>query len=770
MSNAQHALARASRTRRLVLLTVGGLGLALAITGVAWAFWTSTGSGTATATTGTLNQPTSVVATTTAGNSMVGVTWSAPSGGASPTGYYVTRINTSNVSSAACGTSPAAPTASLSCNDTGVADGTYTYKVTAVIDQSWTATSASSPNVTVTAVVLSVTINQTAAQADPTNTQPINFTAVFSAAVTDFADTDVSIGGSASGTKTAVVTGSGTTYNIAISGATGPGTVTASIAANAAHNGGGGGNTASTSTDNSVSYDAVPPTVAGVSSTTANGAYPAGTVIPIAVTFSKTVTVTGTPLLTVSTGSPLTTAVSYASGSGSAVLTFNYTVAVGNSSADLDYASTAALALNGGTIKDAAGNNATLTLAAPAAAGSLGANNSLVIDTVAPTVTGVTSTTANGTYPAGTVIPITVAFSESVTVAGTPQLTLSTGTPATTAVNYASGSGTNVLTFNYTVAAGNSSPDLDYATTSALTLNGGSIKDAAGNGTTLILAAPTTAGSLGANKNLIIDAVAPTVTGVTSTTANGTYAAGTIIPITVTFTKPVIVTGTPQLTLTTGTPVTTAVSYLSGGGTSVLTFRYTVAASNTSTDLDYASTGALGLNGGTIKDAATNNATLTLAAPGNAGSLGANRNLKIDTVGPTLTSVSSGGGTAGKMESGDIITLTFDEALDPLSVPTSVTVKEERSGSSTLTIPGLIVNVGIANGYLGGNGASGTATGTVVLSSGNTVITVTLGSVTLAGNGVGTGSGAVNIMPATALTDVAGNASLNTPATLSRLF
>ena len=39
-------------------------------------------------------------------------------------------------------------------------------------------------------------------------------------------------------------------------------------------------------------------------------------------------------------------------------------------------------------------------------------------------------------------------------------------------------------------------------------------------------------------------------------------------------------------------------------------------------DLDYVATTSLALNGGTIRDAATNNATLTLATPGAANSLG----------------------------------------------------------------------------------------------------------------------------------------------------
>src|SRR5207244_10035395 len=121
--------------------------------------------------------------------------------------------------------------------------------------------------------------------------------------------------------------------------------------------------------------------------------------------FSESVTVTGTPQLTLETGAT-DEAVDYASGSGTSTLTFTYTVAAGDTSADLDYHDTAALALNGGTIKDAALNTATLTLAAPGAANSLGANKNLVVDTTAPTVTGVTSSTANGSYKAGSAISI----------------------------------------------------------------------------------------------------------------------------------------------------------------------------------------------------------------------------------------------------------------------------------------------------------------------------------------------------------------------------
>src|SRR5205085_833505 len=205
---------------------------------------------------------------------------------------------------------------------------------------------------------------------------------------------------------------------------------------------------------------------------------------------------------------------------------------------DLDYHDTAALALNGGTIRDTATNNAALTLASPGAAGSLGANKNLVVDTTAPTVTGVSSSAADGSYKAGWVIPLQVTFSEPVTVTGTPLLTLETGT-SDAVVSYTSGSGTSTLTFTYTVTAGDTAADLDYHDTAALALNGGTIRDTAFNAATLTLASPGAAGSLGANKNLVVDTTAPTVTGVTSSTANGSYKAGDTISVQVDFSEPV---------------------------------------------------------------------------------------------------------------------------------------------------------------------------------------------------------------------------------------
>ena len=132
-------------------------------------------------------------------------------------------------------------------------------------------------------------------------------------------------------------------------------------------------------------------------------------------------------------------------------------------------------------------------------------------DNVAPTISSVSSTTPDSTYKIGDTIAITVTFSEAVTVTGTPQLNMETGISDTTA-DYTSGSSDTTLTFNYTVASGHSSRDLDYVSTTALALNSGTIKDAVGNAAVLTLPSPGETNSLGANKAIVVDGVIPTLT------------------------------------------------------------------------------------------------------------------------------------------------------------------------------------------------------------------------------------------------------------------
>ncbi|MBO4227690.1 hypothetical protein [Bradyrhizobium neotropicale] len=108
---------------------------------------------------------------------------------------------------------------------------------------------------------------------------------------------------------------------------------------------------------------------------------------------------------------------------------------------------------------------------------------------VAPTVTQASASPGTGVEHAGDTITLTLAFSEAVTVTGTPTLSLNDGGKAT----YVGGSGTSSLTFKTTVA----STDKD---TSALAITGvnlptgASIKDASGLAATLSGAVKTFTG------------------------------------------------------------------------------------------------------------------------------------------------------------------------------------------------------------------------------------------------------------------------------------
>jgi hypothetical protein len=110
----------------------------------------------------------------------------------------------------------------------------------------------------------SVSVNQAAAQADPAISNPVLFTAQFSEPVSGFTSSDVALSGTATlASAAAVVSGGPSVYTISVGGIAGNGTVIASVAAGVVTDAGGNGNSASTSTDNSVTFisDSTPPVI-----------------------------------------------------------------------------------------------------------------------------------------------------------------------------------------------------------------------------------------------------------------------------------------------------------------------------------------------------------------------------------------------------------------------------------------------------------------------------------------------------------------------------
>ena len=126
-------------------IRVFALVTALVVTGgAAWAFWAAAGAGAGAAATAILAPPSNVVGSSSA--STVALSWTgttAPAGGPI-TGYYVQR--STGAPAGTCASSPISLLAAstVSCSDTGISAGTYTYTVVAVY-RSWTATATSAP-------------------------------------------------------------------------------------------------------------------------------------------------------------------------------------------------------------------------------------------------------------------------------------------------------------------------------------------------------------------------------------------------------------------------------------------------------------------------------------------------------------------------------------------------------------------------------------------------------------------------------------------------
>jgi len=223
---------------------------------------------------------------------------------------------------------------------------------------------------------------------------------------------------------------------------------------------------------------------------------------------------------------------------------------------------------------------------------------------LAPRVTSVVAPTA-GTRKIGDTIAFQVEFSEPVTVTGKPAVPITVGNRALSAV-YQAGSGTKTLSFAYTIAPGLVDTNGITAGPSIVAPAGATIRNAFRTAARRDLALPSLAG-------VLVDAVAPAVASVTPP-ANGDYKAGDVLAFVVTFTKGVVVTGTPSLELTIGTVKRQAV-FVSQPTTGSMRFEYRILAS------DPADTNGIGLGksivlgGGSIRDAVGNGANPALKVP-----------------------------------------------------------------------------------------------------------------------------------------------------------
>lgn len=307
----------------------------------------------------------------------------------------------------------------------------------------------------------------------------------------------------------------------------------------------------------------------------ANGAYNAGDVLTFTLNHPYTVDVTGTPRLALTVGGS-TVYANYAGGTGTKNLTFTYTITPGQNDTD-GIAVTSPLDLNGGSIKFNTTEDVVTTLNLTSTAG-------IIVDTASATVTAATKPTVTNYYT-GLPMVYTVTFSETVLVTGVPSIdmTVDECTVAgsqTKKANYLSGSGTNRLTFSYTVE-NTCNETTNIPVTTSIQLNGGTIQDAAGNTATVNFGAYVT--SPIANTTQIRGRY-PVVTSVTAPTSK-TYGAGENLEFKVNLDRAVTVTGTTSyLPMILGAVTTKQVQYISGSGTNQLTYRYVVIGGDVDTD------------------------------------------------------------------------------------------------------------------------------------------------------------------------------------------
>ncbi len=198
--------------------------------------------------------------------------------------------------------------------------------------------------------------------------------------------------------------------------------------------------------------------------------------ITYSLTFSETVTglITGDFVLT---GTGSSTCSINLSGSGN-----SYTVSLSSCSQG-----TVILTLSANSVSNASSQ------VGPSSAVSA---STVVIDQTAPTISTVTAP-SNATYKPADTPTFTVAFSESVTVTGTPRLTLTVGA-ITKYANYVSQTDSRTALFRYTVASSITEFDIDgISISNTLDLNSGSIADLATNSLTpLTFTAPNTSSIL----------------------------------------------------------------------------------------------------------------------------------------------------------------------------------------------------------------------------------------------------------------------------------
>ena len=287
----------------------------------------------------------------------------------------------------------------------------------------------------------------------------------------------------------------------------------------------------------------------GQSTVWASSWYGIGDQITATATFSEPIAVTGSPVLRLTIGTSSRTA-AFNSASGTTA-TFNYTVVEGDTDTDGITIQANRLILSGGTIKDTADNDATLTY-------DQDLNNSNhKVDGIRPRLQSLriisiwryNSSGYDDVFDIGEELFVHATFSEYVlgSIAGPPQINMQMGDESRPANWEAEDLFGYYSMFNYFVQEGDSDLDGLSIAANAVNLNSGFIKDSAGNDAILDHSAITSTWK--------VDGTKPYITSVAITSDPGldeTYGVGDTIDVTVTFNEHVYASATSNLELDIG--------------------------------------------------------------------------------------------------------------------------------------------------------------------------------------------------------------------------
>lgn len=345
--------------------------------------------------------------------------------------------------------------------------------------------------------------------------------------------------------------------------------------------------------------------------------------IAVNVVFSEYLELTGAPSLGLTIGTR-TRPAAYVSRhdaiSGSTRLRFAYLVEASDLDTDGLSIAADAVSLNGGTLRDAAGTDANLDLGAHAVTDDPDRQVDGRVDT-APQL-GLINFGAE-TFGRGARIRFSIWGNEPLTVTGEPTLALTIGDHPlaignqvrqmvmyeTSDYDYLS-----YIRFYYDVQAADVDANGLSITPSALSLNGGTIRDAGGNDADLSLQrfSFTDTGRFIVDGSVEAAPEAKYVGFASRSRVGDTYRLDETIRAFVRFDKPPTVIGSPVLTIDVGGESRRAAyAGISADGLSLL-FTYTVQASDRDADGIVIGPDALTLDGGAIRDAAGRDAGLSL--------------------------------------------------------------------------------------------------------------------------------------------------------------